>query len=97
MGNLWLKIKVWTKGICFGLVLLYVLVFVIKNNRPVRFWWWYNHDDQYSLLYLVRRSPSSPGVICRILVRTTLRFTMRPGQDLRGRLVSRRMDGSIRK
>src|SRR3954469_10269487 len=83
MGNLWLKIKVWTKGILALLVVLYVLVFIAKNNEPVRFWWWYNREDQYSMLVLITISFLA-GVISTILFRTTLR-TLRQIRDLRSR------------
>ena len=33
MGNLWLKIKVWTKGIVALLVVLYALFFAYNNSE----------------------------------------------------------------
>ena len=38
MGNLWLKIKVWTKGILGLLVLLYALFFAYNNSDPTTVW-----------------------------------------------------------
>ena len=83
MGNIWLKIKVWTKAILALAVFLYVLVFIAKNNDRVRFWWWYNREDQYSMLLLIAISFVA-GVVCTILFRTTLR-TIRQIRDLRTR------------
>ncbi len=83
MGNLWLKIKIWTKGITITLVLLYLLVFVIKNNRPVPFWWWVNHEDEHSMLLLVLISFAA-GAVVTVLLRTTLR-TLRQIRELRTR------------
>src|SRR5438270_9087505 len=93
MGNLWLKIKVWTKGIAIALLLLYVLVFIIKNNQPVKFWWWYNREDQYSMLVLIGISFFA-GVISTILIRTTLR-TLRQVRDLRSRSRTDRIEREL--
>jgi uncharacterized integral membrane protein len=93
MGNLWLKIKVWTKSILALLVAIYVLVFVIKNNEPVRFWWWYNREDQYSMLLLIAISFVA-GIISTVLLRTTLR-TIRQVRDLRSRSRTDKMERDL--
>ena len=54
MGNLWLKIKVWTKITVAALITLYVLIFVLKNDaQKVKFWYWINREYEGSLLSLV--------------------------------------------
>ncbi len=84
MADLWLKIKVWTKITLFGLVLLYVLVFVAKNSRtPVELWVWPNHKPQTSVLLLALYAFAS-GVVLTILVRTTLK-TISQINDLKHR------------
>jgi len=93
MGNFWLKIKVWTKGITIALILLYVLIFVIKNNEPVKFWWWYNREDQYSMLVLIGISFFA-GVISTVLVRTTWR-TIHQIRDLRDRSRTQRVERDL--
>jgi uncharacterized integral membrane protein len=90
MSELWLKIKIWTKGILAALVLLYVIIFIAKNSQPVRFWWWYNHEDQYSALVLIAIAFVA-GIVSTVLFRTTLR-TMRQVQDLRSRNRSSRLE-----
>ncbi len=32
MGNLWLKIKIWTKITVASLIALYLLIFILKNG-----------------------------------------------------------------
>jgi uncharacterized integral membrane protein len=93
MGNLWLKIKVWTKVTLALLVLIYVLVFIVKNNEPVKFWWWINHEDQYSKVLLIVISFLA-GVITTILFRTTLR-TLRQVRDLRSRSRTDRIEREL--
>ncbi len=93
MSNLWLKIKIWTKGIAIGLILLYVLVFIFKNNQDVKFWWWYNREDQHSVLLLISISFLA-GIVSTVLVRTTWR-TIRQLRDLRDRSRGQRMEREL--
>jgi uncharacterized integral membrane protein len=83
MADLWLKIKVWTKITLFGLVLLYVLVFVAKNSGTVELWVWPNHKPQTSVLLLALYAFGS-GVVLTVLVRTTLK-TMSQIRELQHR------------
>jgi uncharacterized integral membrane protein len=54
MGNLWLKIKVWTKVTAAALLTIYLAFFVFKNGgRTATFWWWFYRDYETSLLFLV--------------------------------------------
>ncbi len=83
MGDLWLKIKVWTKVTLFGMLLLYVLVFVVQNSASVEVWVWPNHKPKTSVLLLTLYAFAS-GVVLTILVRTTLK-TLRQVRDLKSR------------
>jgi uncharacterized integral membrane protein len=39
MGNLWLKIKIWTKIILAGLLVIFALLFLFNNHgEPVHIW-----------------------------------------------------------
>jgi uncharacterized integral membrane protein len=93
MGNLWLKIKVWTKGITAGLMLLYLLIFVVKNNNEVKFWWWYNRTIESSNLVLMGIAFLA-GAISVILIRTTW-TTLRQVRDLRTRSRTDRMEREL--
>src|SRR6185437_1982336 len=54
MGNLWLKIKVWTKITIAALVAIYLLIFILKNGgERASFWWWFGRTYDGPLLYLV--------------------------------------------
>jgi uncharacterized integral membrane protein len=81
---MWLKIKVWTKVILFGLVLLYALIFVFNNSSTqARLWYWFGHDEERSVLFLVLGSFLA-GVVITILVRTTFK-TLGQIRDLQSR------------
>lgn len=81
---MWLKIKIWTKGILFGTVALYVLLFFLKNDNTVTVWY-FPFKDKYtiSLIWLVTFALLA-GVIGTILVRTTF-TTLRQIRELRSR------------
>jgi len=93
MSELWLKIKVWTKGLTFGAVILYALIFVYKNSQPVSVWWWYNRSFDSSALVLLAIAFLA-GAVSIILVRTTLR-TMRQVKDLRARNRADRLEREV--
>lgn len=93
MTNTWLKIKIWTKGICAGLVLLYLLIFIYQNNRTVPFWWWSGHQGVHSVLLLILIAFFA-GVISTVLVRTTLR-TLKQIRDMRSRARTDRMERDL--
>lgn len=93
MSNLWLKIKIWTKGICAALVLLYLLIFILKNDQDVPFWWWFNHDHNYSKLLLIAIAFFA-GVITTILLRTTLR-TIKQINEVRRRSRTDRLERDL--
>jgi uncharacterized integral membrane protein len=93
MNNVWLKIKIWTKGICAALVLLYLLIFVIENNQEVTFWWWRHREIKSSSLLLLIIA-FLVGVISTILLRTTLR-TMKQIREVRNRSRTDRMERDL--
>ena len=94
MGNLWLRIKVWTKIILFVLVLLYVIIFVAKNSaKPVQPWFWFNHEPKTTLLVLVLCTFAA-GVVCAVLLRTTF-MTVRQIRELQDRGRTARLDREL--
>jgi uncharacterized integral membrane protein len=90
MGNLWLKIKVWTKVTLFGLLILYALVFIVENSGVVEVWVWPNHTPKTSILLLVLYAFAT-GIVLTILVRTTLK-TLRQIRDLKSRSRTDRLE-----
>ncbi|HEY7088195.1 MAG TPA: LapA family protein [Tepidisphaeraceae bacterium] len=85
MGNLWLKIKVWTKSLIFGALLLYGLLFILNNSgQAVKFWYWpWKPVYETSMLVLILVTFLA-GVIGTVLVRTTFK-TLRQMRQLRER------------
>jgi hypothetical protein len=56
MANFWLKFKIWFKLILFGLISLYILLFLLKNyDTQVNMWLWFGQTGTYtsSILALV--------------------------------------------
>jgi hypothetical protein len=73
MGNLWLRIKVWSKVTLFALLLIYVSAFVYENSgTEVRLWVWRHKEPQTGILLLLLYTFLA-AVIVTILVRTTVR------------------------
>ena len=84
MGNLWLKLKIWTKGLLIGAVLIYALLFLLNNSgQSVTFWYWFSHERQTSMLVLVTVAFLAGGG-CALLIRTTF-TTIKQVRELRTR------------
>jgi hypothetical protein len=84
MGNVWLKIKIWTKSLLLGALLIYVILFFLENSgQPVKFWYWYNSEHPSSMLVMMLLAFFA-GVISTILIRTTIK-TIRQIRELRQR------------
>src|SRR5688500_7133228 len=95
MTDLWLRIKIWTKGIIFGLVLLYVLVFLLKNTSqdPVTFWFWFNTKLTISPLLLAFVT-FLLGVITAILGRQTWK-TVNQIKEMRARARDQKLEREV--
>ena len=94
MGNLWLKIKVWTKIVVAALIAIYLLIFVLQNgSQKVTFWWWFGHQYEGSMLYLVFFTFLIGGLVA-ILATTTVR-TIRQVKELRNRNRSQKLEREI--
>ena len=94
MGNLWLKIKIWTKLVIFTFLAFYILVFVIKNgDRQSQFWYWFGRDYNVPLLFLVLFAFLS-GALVMILLSTTFR-TIRQIQELRVRNRANKLEREV--
>jgi uncharacterized integral membrane protein len=79
---MWLKIKIWTKVIIFGLIALYGLVFFLKNDNTVEVWYWpLKPKYTISLIWLVLIAFLLGGVVT-ILVRTSFK-TLRQIREMR--------------
>ena len=93
MGNFWLKVKVWTKGIVALLLAIYAILFVYNNSADATVWWWFNRSFKSTTVVLIIIAFLA-GAITTVLVRTTLR-TLRQMRDLRSRSRTDRMEREL--
>ena len=96
MSNAILKIKVWTKVILFGLILVYITVFIIQNSENhAQLWVWFGRGKQVqtSVLKLVLAA-FLLGVVGTLLVRTSFR-TVRQIREVRERNRAERMERDL--
>jgi lysylphosphatidylglycerol synthetase-like protein (DUF2156 family) len=94
MGNLWLKIRIWTKMIVFGLIALYVLLFVLNNSgHSIDLWAWFNRKYSVSVLLLLFITFLT-GVLGTLLVRTIL-TTVRQVREAAARNRSARLERDL--
>jgi uncharacterized integral membrane protein len=90
MGELWLKVWVWIKGIVLALLAFYVILFAYNNSGDSELWWWFNHTWRSSKL-LMMGVCFIAGMLTVVLAGTTLR-TMRQIKDLRSRSRTDRLE-----
>jgi uncharacterized integral membrane protein len=83
MGNLWLKIRVWTKILVAVLALLYVICFVANNSDKVHVWFWFGPKPETTVFW-VALSAFLAGVLVAVLSRTTFR-TMQQFKQMQAR------------
>lgn len=94
MNNLWLKIKVWTKGILAALVLLYLIFFVANNSgQTVKFWLFFGNEIETSLLVFAFVTFFG-GVLVALLVRALLN-TLRQIRELREKNRAARLERQV--
>jgi uncharacterized integral membrane protein len=70
---MWLKIKVWTKVVIFGIGALYALIFLVNNaGQEVHFWYWFGREPKLPALVVVVAAFVT-GIIGTILIGTTFK------------------------
>jgi uncharacterized integral membrane protein len=95
MGNLWLKIKIWTKITIIGLLVLYVLAFTLKNTgqQAVKIWFWFGHDVELQPL-LLGFVMFLLGIVAAILTQTLI-TTIKQVRELKSRNRSEKLERDI--
>jgi len=74
MGNVWLKIKIWTKIIVFSLVAIYVGIFIFNNaNKELTIWVWFTREEVHTTALELILSVLLAGVVGTLLVRMAFR------------------------
>jgi hypothetical protein len=95
MQNLWLKIKIWTKISIFGLIVLYLALFLFKNaDQPVIIWFWFGKEPIRSTALEVIPVTLLIGVIGTLIVRMAFR-SIRQIRELRARNAATRMTKDV--
>lgn len=97
MGNLWLKIKVWTKVLLLAAVVTYAVLFIVNNSeRTANPWFWFDRPPEASRTTVLRLVLFAflAGVIGTLLVRTTF-VTLRQIRESRERSRTERMQREL--
>ena len=95
MGNIWLKIKIWSKIVFVAVILIYLLIFVAKNStETVKFWFWVNREPAQTSVLLFGLYAVLTGVVFTVLVSTTVR-TFRQVRELRGKSRTDRLERNM--
>ena len=82
MSDLWLKIKFWTKATFFAAVVIYLGLFVFKNEgHEFVLWWWFGYIHSFDMLFLALVSFVAGGV-CAVMIGTIWR-TMRQIREVK--------------
>src|SRR3954470_19493635 len=96
MNNVWLKLKTWFKLILFGLIAVYILLFLFKNyDTRVTVWLWFGETGTYtsSILALVF-AVLVLSVIGTLLISTIWR-TVRQIREASARSRTQRLEKAI--
>ena len=86
MGSIWLKIKIWTKVLLFAAVVIYLMLFMLKNSGETKhfvLWIWFGHEPDRPILVFIFFTFLA-GVVVTILVRTIWK-TVAQVRDVRRR------------
>lgn len=95
MGNLWLRIKVWTKLALFVMLTVYILTFIAKNIGPkVDLWVWYFTTPISMPVLLLTLVAFLIGILGTILSRTTYK-TVRQLRELSEKNRAVRLDRQV--
>ncbi len=92
---MWLKIKIWTKALIFGALVIYTLVFLLKNSdENANIWYWFFKPKYEISVLLLTFFAFTFGVIGTLLVRTTF-ATIRQIRESRARSRTDRLEREV--
>ena len=92
---MWLKIKIWTKGLIFGALVIYTLVFLLKNSdENANIWYWFFKPKYTVSVLLLTFFAFLAGVLGTLLVRTTF-TTIRQIREARARSRTDRLEREV--
>jgi lysylphosphatidylglycerol synthetase-like protein (DUF2156 family) len=94
MANFWFKLKLWTKSILAGLLVLYVILFTYRNaQEKVVFWYWFGHQPETNLLLFVLCTFFA-GVLAAIIAQMMWR-TLKQVREMKMRSQMERLDRDL--
>ena len=96
MGNLWLKIKVWTKVTIAAVIFLYLLIFLLKNSgKSVDLWLWFGATGTYTSSILALVFGVFVLSVIGTLLTSTIWRTVRQIREASSRARSERLERAI--
>jgi hypothetical protein len=92
---MWLKIKIWTKSIVAGVLVLYALAFLFKNSDVnANIWYWFFKPKYEVSVLLLTFMVFLAGIVGTLLVRTTI-TTVRQIRESRARGRTARLEREV--
>jgi|SRR5436190_12271912 len=96
MTNVWLKFKIWFKLIIFGLITLYILLFLFKNyDTRVTVWLWFGETGTYSSSILALVFGVFVISVIGTLLTSTIWRTVRQIREAGARTRAQRLEKAI--
>jgi len=96
MTNVWLKFKIWFKLILFGLIALYILLFLLKNyDTKVTVWLWFGDNGTYSSSILALVFAVFVLSVIGTLLTSTIWRTVRQIREAGARSRTQRLEKAI--
>jgi hypothetical protein len=94
MKGYFLKVWLWIKAIVLAMVVLYLILFIAKNNeKEIDVWLWIGRQPRVSLLGLIFTLLAA-GVLVTLLVKTVV-TTIRQIQETRARSRTARLEREV--
>lgn len=94
MNNLWLKVRIWTKSLFLGAVVLYILIFLYNNSNEVEIWYWFRRPPYTGATWYMLLGVFLAGAVVALLLRTAFR-TLRQMRELKDRGQRQRIEKEL--
>jgi len=96
MTSVWLKFKIWFKLILFGLIAIYILLFLFKNyDTKVTVWIWFGDTGTYSSSILALVFAVFVLSVIGTLLTSTIWRTVRQIREAGNRTRTQRLEKAI--
>jgi len=96
MTSVWLKFKIWFKLILFGVIAIYILLFLFKNyDTKVTVWLWFGDNGSYSSSILALVFAVFVLSVIGTLLTSTIWRTVRQIREASNRTRTQRLEKAI--